>query len=101
MTKFDDSALTAVMGRSAPAMLDRAGRIRLIGEAAQSLRDEKMPSREAALFLGGALLAWLENGGDLERQYLQVTKRASHHTPAVIWRGLIADERHDPEKEVE
>jgi hypothetical protein len=66
-----------------PRLYDRRGRVELIAEAAQVLLAS---GTEAGLFTGGALLAWLENGGDLERDYLQVTAKAgSHHTPTVIW----------------
>jgi len=61
--------------------------------------DGRRPGREAALFLGGALLGWLENGGDLARDYLHVTKAKSHRTPAAIWREVAPhqDERQDQE----
>jgi hypothetical protein len=44
------------------------------------------------LFVGGALDAWLENGGDLVRHYLRVSPdRGSKRTPQRIAREL-ADE---------
>jgi hypothetical protein len=76
------------------AVSDRDGRVQLVGEAADSLLALKMPSVPAALFLGGALKTWLELGGNLERDYLQVTQRGSHRTPSRIWSGLIDDEGH-------
>jgi hypothetical protein len=78
-----------------PRQYDRKGRIELIGEAARALRDGRPVSREAALFLGGALLAWLEHGrggGDLATRFLAVVKRQSRHTPQALWK-LIAYER--------
>jgi hypothetical protein len=82
-----------------PGDFSREGRVQLLGEAFQALMDDKPLSREAALFLGGAGMAWLENGGDLVRHYLKVCKPKSHRTPAAIWRELQArhlDEgRHD------
>jgi hypothetical protein len=96
---MDDSALTATFGTHPPATFDRAGRVRLIGEAAQALLAGRVPSLEASMFLGGALAAWLETGGDLARDYLRVVKAKSHHTPAYIWNQLQAhqDERQLPD----
>lgn len=72
-----------------PAHLSREGRIRMLGELAHALLAGDQPDRSAALFLGGALIAWLEHGGSLERDYLRVSARAgSHQTAASIWRGL-------------
>ena len=90
--KFDAAALAAVMGAQAPGVLDRRGRIRLIGEGAKALLDGRLPGRESALFIGGALLSWLQTGGSLERDFLRVVKAKSHHTPDVLWR-FISDER--------
>ena len=52
--------------------------MRLLAELADDLLAGRMPSREAALFVAGALSAWLRDGrrcGDLERAYLRVTPR--------------------------
>lgn len=87
--RFTDAALVAVLRGRAPRKYDRQGRVALIAEAARALLDDKMPSLEAAQFLGGALLAWLERGGSLERDYLKVAAKAgSHHTPAALWQAL-------------
>jgi hypothetical protein len=77
-----------------PRQFDARGRIELIGEAARALRDGKMPSPEASMFLGSALLSWLENGrgGDLATRFLRVVTPKSHHTPQALWR-LIRDEQ--------
>lgn len=84
----DHVELQAILGGArAPAGLDREGRVRLVGEAALLLLDS---GTVAGLFCGGALLAWLENGGDLARDYLRVVKAKSHRTPARIWRELRA-----------
>lgn len=86
---FDATALARALGVGhTPAALTREGRVRLLGEAFQALLDDRRPSREAALFLGGAGMTWLANGGSLERDYLEVIKPKSHRTPAVIWREL-------------
>lgn len=98
--RFDDAALATVLGIGrAPRQYDRQGRVELIGEAAQALRDGRLPGREAALFVGGALLSWLENAGSLERDFFKVTKAKSHHTPAAIWQQINAhpDEGQDTE----
>ena len=78
-----------LFGRSQlPAALSREGRVRLIGELAEALLAGKQPDRAAALFVGGALLAWLEHGGSLERDFFKVIKPKSHRTPRAIWAGL-------------
>jgi hypothetical protein len=79
-----------------PRVFDRRGRVELIGEAATALLAGRT---ESGLFVGGALLAWLENGGDLERDFLQVVKPKSHATPSAIWRQSQAHnyERQDTE----
>lgn len=66
-------------------------RVKLLGEAFQALLDGKLPSREAALFLGGAGMAWLEQGGRLEA-YLNIIKARSHRTPAAIWQQMVAQQ---------
>jgi hypothetical protein len=92
MSGLDPRELSAILaGTRPPAGLERADRVRLIGEAARQLVDS---GTEEGLFTGGALLAWLENGGDLERTFFRVAQRGSHHTPARLW-SLIADERQD------
>jgi hypothetical protein len=83
-----------LFGRSkAPSTATREGRVRMLGELAGALLAGNPPDRAAALFLGGALLAWLEHGGSLERDFLKVIKPKSHRTPRAIWselRGAVA-----------
>jgi len=43
-----------------PAKFDRACRIELIGLAAQDLLAGRLPDQEAAIFLAGTLLAWVQ-----------------------------------------
>ena len=74
-------------GRSRlPATFDREGRVRLVAEAARILLDHGGP---AALFVGGALSAWLQEGGRLgalERDFLRVSAPwRSNATPSRIW----------------
>lgn len=70
-----------------PDGFSRQHRIQLVGEVFQALIDGRLPSREAALFVGGAGAAWLSEGGDLVRDYLRVAApRSSHHTPQHLWR---------------
>lgn len=79
-----------------PASFDREGRVRLLGEAFKAMLDGKPLSQEAAMFLGGAGLSWLENGGSFEKVYLQVVRPKSHRTPSAIWREIAhANERQD------
>ncbi|MCL4182155.1 MAG: hypothetical protein KJ011_01755 [Burkholderiaceae bacterium] len=56
----------------------REDRVRLIAEAAEALLDGRLPRPAARLFVGGALQAWLREGGRcgaLERDFLKVTQR--------------------------
>ena len=89
--QFDATALTQALGGRAPLTSTRAGRVQLLGEVFQALLDGRLPSHEAALFVGGAGMAWLSRGGNLERDYLQVTKPKSHNTPARIWEQFQAE----------
>jgi hypothetical protein len=89
---FTDAELTVAWGSSrAPAALDRAGRVALLGRAASCLlRGEPLDS-EAAAFLGSALSSWLADGGSLERDFLRVSGPAgSHRTPAWVWQQVCA-----------
>jgi hypothetical protein len=70
----------------------REGRVRLVGVAARALMESRTP---AGLFVGGALLAWLEQGGDLPRDFFQVVKPKSHRTVPVLWREAKALISHD------
>lgn len=85
-------------GRSAlPPTFSREDRVRLLREVADALIAGRAPGRAAALFVGGALDAWLRGGGGLgalERDHLRVTPpRGSHRTPAAVARAAAqADE---------
>ena len=89
---FDDAALASAMCGRAPRRYDRAGRVSLLAECAEALLAGREPSREAALFLAGGVLSWLQQGGDLTREYWGVVGPAgSHRTPAHVWRELQND----------
>ena len=93
MDRFKHDALDEVWpsGRP-PATFSRADRVRLLGEAFQALLAGRLPSREAALFLGGAGTAWLVQGGSLEKDFLQVVgPSGSHFTPSALWERLCED----------
>lgn len=50
----------------------------MVAQAAEALLAGRLPDAPARLFLGGALQAWLREGGRcgaLERDYLRVTQR--------------------------
>ena len=68
--------------------VEREDRVRLIGECAKSLIEGKLPPTPARLFVAGALLSWLEGGGDLAKDYLRVVKAKSRRTASAIWREL-------------
>src|SRR5260221_660739 len=96
--EFDDTLLAAALQPARPpASLDREGRVRMIGEAAEALIKGELPARDAALFLGGALLAWLTKGGSLERDYFKIVRPKSHVTPSVIWQQLQEAAAHPDE----
>lgn len=100
---FTDDALRAAIGPRAPLSLSREGRIRLIGETAKALLAGRMPSKSAALFVGGALDSWLREGGRLERDFFKVLRPRSHYTVARAWAKLEAQNseaegRDDPEE---
>lgn len=80
-------------GARAPRGLERADRVRLLGEVAEALLAGRMPDAAARVFVGSAISAWLQSGGDLERDFLRVRQRGSHLTPAKLWQSLIGDER--------
>lgn len=59
----------------------RAHRVRLVKEVADALIEGRQPSAEASMFVAGALTAWLSGGGDLVRDYLQLSRpRGSHRS---------------------
>lgn len=71
-----------------PLTETREGRVLVLGRLAEALLDGRMPDRESATFLGAALLAWLEQGGQLTRDYLKIdAPQGSRITPDIIWRS--------------
>ena len=78
------AALLDPFGRSRLPVdrLDRVERVRLLQEAADALLEGSPVPRDAALFLGGGIAAWLAEGGSLDRDYLRVrAPQGSHDTP--------------------
>lgn len=67
--------------------------IALLGESFTALLRGELPSREACLYLGGALRGFLEDGGDLVRDHLGIIRPSSHETVQKIWARLSATER--------
>lgn len=67
-----------------PAALDRAERVEVLAEAARALAAGQAPTRYAAAYLGAALVAWLSDGGDLERLLGVRPERGSRRRPEVI-----------------
>lgn len=86
-------------GRSSlPPDFSREGRVKLLKEAFAALLRGQMPSVEARMFLAGGGAAWLEEGGDIARDFWRVAApRGSHRRPEVVARELeatvMADER--------
>jgi hypothetical protein len=86
----DQAELQRLLGGSSlPEGFSREDRVRLIGDAAKALLDGRMPSREAALFLGAGLWSWLHESGNpsaLVRDYWRIgAPNGSHHTPRLLW----------------
>lgn len=98
--KFDDSALLKAIGPRAPAALTREGRVALLGRAANALMRGDIPDAEARLFLAAGIVAWLDQGGRLTRDFWKVDPvRGSKRTAASLWAARHrddADERRDP-----
>ena len=62
--RFNDKVLNGAWPTSGRApTLDRSDRVKLLGEVAQALLAGMEPSRVSALFLAGAIQAWLAGGG--------------------------------------
>jgi hypothetical protein len=81
---FDASALVEILGGPPPPRaLGREGCVVMIGQVAERLM--KLGDAES-LYVGGALLSWLEQGGSLEHDYFKVTQRGNHRTPQLIWK---------------
>ncbi|MEP7297780.1 MAG: hypothetical protein ABI702_16470 [Burkholderiales bacterium] len=81
-------------GRSKlPAQLDRRERVALIQECAACLLRGEMPPTHCALFVAGALGAWLASEsahvGDLERHYLQTGQVSGSHRTAQWLAGTM------------
>lgn len=72
-----------------PADFSREGRVKLLKEAFSALLRGQMPSVEARMFLAGGGAAWLEEGGDIARDFWRVAApRGSHRRPEVLAREL-------------
>lgn len=77
-------ALAAALGAGrAPRGRTREERVAAIGRFAKKHLD---PSDPDSLLVCGALLAWLEKGGNLVKDYLKVSKPQSRRTASAIWR---------------
>lgn len=86
--KFSAEEFTAAPKVPVSLGLEREDRVALIGACAKALLAGKLPDAPARLFVGGALVSWLEGGGDLARDYLRVVKPKSRRTASAIWREL-------------
>jgi hypothetical protein len=95
---LDHTALHRVFGRSrAPRSLSIEGRVALLAEVAAALLNGALPSKEARMFVGGALSAWLAQGGDLSREFLKVVIPKSHRTASKIFQELQAQSLPHPD----
>ena len=82
-----------LLSQRPPRSLSREGRVALLAEVADALLRGEAPGREAALFVGSALSAWLRMDGPFERHARVGAPRGSHHKPSVLYARLIGDER--------
>ena len=83
------AALQVALGAGqAPRSATHEGRVQMFGELVNALWEGRLPSREVCVWFGGAGRAWLANGGNLQRKYLQLVKPKSHHTAQWVWRKL-------------
>ncbi|MGE3348319.1 MAG: hypothetical protein AB7I35_12875 [Ramlibacter sp.] len=82
-------------GRSSlPAEFTREDRVRTVGEVFEALRAGRMPAPEKAMFVAAGVLAWLEGGGHLTRDYWKTAgPQGSTHTESVLWRQAKCSSR--------
>ena len=96
---LDATALERALGGSPPGHLSREGRVRLLAEAVQAILAGRAPSPEAGTFLASGIWAWLQEGGDLAREYWKVSAPAgSHRTPAWLLRNASSGGGQDVEE---
>ena len=87
--QLDHTALARAFGRSRlPLTQSVEGRVALLAAAAEALLKDELPGKEARLFLGSALSAWLAQGGDLARDYLRIVRAKSHRTASRIFQEI-------------
>lgn len=87
-------AFEILSGARAPSASDREGRVQMLGEAGEALLSGRMPSEAARLFLAGGLMAWLQNGGNLTRDFWRTAGRqGSTHTESILWQRALLEER--------
>ena len=85
-----DALTQAMDGGKVPADYSAKARLRYWRRYLQkALMDDRLPSREAALFIGGAGSAGWRPAVRSKRDYLKVSaKPVFHHTPAYVWQAL-------------
>jgi hypothetical protein len=99
---LDATALQRVLGRSrVPKSTSVEGRVVLIAEAAEALMNDRLPSMESRIFLAGALSSWLQQGGDLSRDFLQVIRPKSKRTASKIFQEIQRENSAHPDEGAE
>ena len=64
---------------------DREHRVKLLKEVSEALLECRLPSKQARVFVGSAIQAYLREGGRLDRDFLQVhAPRGSHLKPEIL-----------------
>jgi hypothetical protein len=80
----------------------RARRVRWIAEVAIALLEGRLPSAEARLFVAASLQTWLEIGGELVDDHLQVRgPRGSHASPQRLWQAMQRAHRDEGRDDVD
>lgn len=92
MSAADPRELQAVLGGArAPATLTREDRVQLLARAARLLIAS---GTVEGVFTGHGMLAWLQEGGSLTRDYWRTAGvQGSTATESVLWRRALREER--------
>lgn len=82
-------------GRSSlPANFTREERVLAVGEVFEDLLAGREPDRQKLHFVAFGVMAWLQGGGHLARDYWKTAgAQGSTHTEAVLWRQLKGSSR--------
>lgn len=96
MSASDPLELQALLGGArAPAGHTREDRVQLLARAARLLIES---GTVEGVFTGGGLLAWLQEGGSLTRDYWRTAGvQGSTATESVLWRRALREDGREAE----